>query len=203
MSRALPDDEHVRQLAGEILRRPEYAQWRSLHEDGWLGGLGSRIGAAVDWLLELPARQPALSWAFEAALLAFAAALLAHVALSVRAALNASAASVPTPEAPPPPDWLAQADRDAGGGRFLEAAHTLQLATLEVLLRSGRLQLARSEPNRVLRRRLGEAPLEAGLRARLLDLVARLEAAWFRDGAADAELYRDWRALFGAVRREG
>jgi hypothetical protein len=200
MTAAIADDERVRLVADEILSRSQYARWRSVGEQGWLADVGSSIGALLEWLVGFPTREPALSWTLEVALLLVAAVLLAHVAWSIRAALNASAATERQAPPAPRPDWLREAERAASSGRFLEAAHTLQLATLDELLRTDRLQLGRSEPNRVLRQRLQGAPLDEALRNRLVLLVDRLETSWFRAGAADAALYQDWRTLFAAVR---
>ena len=83
----------------------------------------------------------------------------------------------------------------AAQGRFLEAAHRLQLATIELLVSQRRLALSRFEANRVLRRRVREATLPMAERRTLVDLVDRLERGWFRDRAGDADLYGAWRTL--------
>ena len=61
------------------------------------------------------------------------------------------------------------------------------------------LELERSDPNRTLRRRLGEATLPDALRDRFLALLDRLEGCWFRDRVADQELYTDWCALHSEI----
>lgn len=190
-------DEQVRATAADILQRAPYARWRNSEAViavlepilRWLGRLNG-------WLLDLALRQPVLYWLLIGGLLLVAAVLLAHVAWSVRIAL-----SLP---APPParrdaagggPSLFAEAEALAARGRYLDAAHRLQLATIEVLLARRLISLSRFEPNRVLRARLRGAALPEPERRALLALVDRLEARWFRDRANDADLYGDWYAL--------
>jgi hypothetical protein len=94
---------------------------------------------------------------------------------------------------------MADAEDFAGRGRFVEAAHCAQLASLELLLRKRCLELERSDPNRTLRLRLREARLPAAIRDRFVLLLDRLEGSWFRDRVADRELYSDWRSLHAQI----
>ena len=193
---AAPTDEQVRSAAIEILRRDPYARWR--HADAaaaileairrWLGGLN-------DWLLTLSLRQPALYWLLIGGLLLVAALLLVHVVWSVRVALSLPAPAAPRRAAGGGPSLFAEAEALAAQGRHLEAAHRLQLATIEVLLTRRLIALSRFEPNRVLRSRLEGAALREPDRRALVALVDRLETRWFRDRTNDAALYGDWYAL--------
>lgn len=193
------DEANARALAREILRGPEYARWRELDGRDWVGGVGDGLGAMLQAFLEMPLRHPGWFWAIEITLVVVAAVLLTHVVVSIRAALPASVSSSP----PVPPkdarDWLREAETAAARGAFLQASHTLQLGALDTLLRSRRLRLGRSEPNRVLFERLRDADLDEAVRSRLIALVVRLETAWFRDRSDDAALYREWRTLFASL----
>jgi hypothetical protein len=193
-------DEQVRTTAVEILQRAPYTGWRNSEAVlaalepilRWLSHLN-------DWLLDLALQQPVLYWLLMGGLLLVAGLLLAHVLWSVRIAL-----SMPAPAATPRvaaggPSLVAEAEALAAQGRYLDAAHRLQLATIELLLTRRLIALSRFEPNRVLRSRLHGAALPDPERRALLALVDRLEARWFRDRANDAALYGDWYALHRRV----
>jgi len=194
------DDDRVRELAAEILQRSEYAAWRPLGDDGSLLTVTASVRAFVDWFLDLPFRQPVLYWTIELGLILVAAILLTHVLWSIRAALNASRVRPETATHAVVPGWIEEAERLHRMGRYLDAARSLQIAVLDVLMRSDRLRLGRSEPNRILRERLHAAPIDVGTRDRLIDLIGRLETAWFRDAAASATLYDDWLTLLRDLR---
>jgi hypothetical protein len=188
----IASDEHIRTLAGEILARRQYARFRPtgtlelidrlLH---WLDGISA-------WLRQLADTRPLLYLMMVASLLLASLLMLAHVVYTVRRALAgqhlpAAAASVVTARS-----FQTEASELAATGRFLEAAHRMQLAVIELLLRRRVVELGRSEPNRTLRQRLRTAPLPLGDRRQLLDLLDSLERQWFRDRGDDARLYDDW-----------
>jgi hypothetical protein len=158
----------------------------------------------LDWLEGLSATNPALYAVLLTALLLLAAALLAHVVWSVRVALRATAPLAMPAHAASGPDLAAEANALAESARFLEAAHTLQLACLACLLSGGALELERHEPNRTLRARLlGARALPDAERREFLDLLDRLEARWFRDRSPapdDRELFAAWRGLYRRLR---
>ena len=182
---AAPSDAQVRALAEEILRRSEYAHWRSAL---W-------IERALAWLTSLSESRPPLYWVLLGSLLVLALVMIAHVTIAVRAAL--AVPPRPTPESPGAtgPDFVAEAEVLAASGRFLEATRRLQLAVIELLLRRRIVTLARSESNRILRARLNEAPLPEADRRDLVALVDRFERSWFRDRTGDRALYEAWRGL--------
>lgn len=214
--------EQARELAREILARPDYARFRRdptflqdwidalaqwLREtagwlEGWLPGwvveAWDGLWSGLQGLLGLVFGQDALTvlmrLALAAALLGAFALLVHHVLRQLRANAPASAPTRVSRGAGGP-GLLADADRFAREGRFLEAAHCTQLASLQLLLQKRCLELERSDPNRTLRRRLRDAPLPEALRDRFLTLLDRLESHWFRDRREDRALYGDWREL--------
>jgi len=190
------DDEAVRRLAAEILARPEFDRPRQALE-GWQALLQwfEWLRERLDWS-GLAQTNPPLFYAILFGLLAVTAALIAHLVWSVRAALTHAVPRRDAPSPPTEPGFAEDADRLARDGRYLEAAHRLQLGVLELLLRGRRLELSRSEPNRVLRRRLAEARLPADERSELVQLLDRFETRWFRDRAEDPALYEAWRRLY-------
>jgi hypothetical protein len=197
-----PSDEAVRALAAEVLSRSEYASFRTLESESlrsfiqWLANL-------IDGIDALPTTNPALYVLLLVGLLALAAGLLAHVVWSVRVALAATAPLPPPRREAGAPDLVAEAQALAGAARYLEAAHTLQIACLGAVLERGAIELARHEPNRTLRERLGEARLPEPERREFLQLLGRLETRWFRDRTpeeADRELFAAWRDLHRRLR---
>ena len=180
-----PSDEEVRALAARILERAEYGAWRGR----------PRIVSLLEWLTELWTRDPLLYWLLLGGLALVAALLLVHVAWAIRAALRMPAPAEARRPAREEPRLAEEAEGLAGEGRFLEAAQRLQLAVLERLLRARVVELARSDPNAILRRRLGAAPLPETERRELVTLIDRFERRWFRDRGEDPDLYAAWQAL--------
>jgi hypothetical protein len=200
---SLASDEQARRVLGHILERSEYAG-RRIDDEAWLA-FGERIRAWLDgfqgWMVDLSATAPFLYWTILVGLLLVALALIAHIVFSVRVALRASRPEEPEPfAAPRERDLVAEAAALAETGRYLDAARTMQLACLELLLRSGAIRLARGEANRRLRHELAAAPIPEAQRRSLGELLARLERQVFRDREEDRGLYEGWRTLHGGLR---
>jgi hypothetical protein len=188
-------DAQVHALAREILARHEYAQWSGERLGAWVDVL-QHIERALRWLAQLSETRPLLYAAIITGLLVVALLLVVHLVIAVRAALRASRrAPLPSPPTTTA-SFLADAEVLARAGRWLEATHQLELAVIALLLRRRVVELARSEPNRTLRQRLGAAPLPLHERRELVHLIDRFEARWFRDRLDDPELYAAWRALY-------
>jgi len=191
----LLSDERARELAREILSRPEYARFRP---SVLLERFADWLSATLNWLSALYEVNPALWYVLFLGLVGVALALLAHVVWSVRVALRAAP---PAPERRPagePPAFDREAEHLAADGRMLEAAHAMHLACIGRLLRSGALVLRRHDPNRTLRLRVAGAPLAPELRRDFAQLLDQLEARWFRDPVPqprDRELFESWRSL--------
>jgi hypothetical protein len=190
-------DERARQLAHEILSRPEYARFRPFDSDAFQY-LFDQLRALFTWLSTLYVESPALWYALFTSLLLVSLALLGHVVWSIRVALRAGP---PAPARRPgerPPDFALEAERLAAGGHLLEAAHAMHLACIERLLRTRAFELRRHDPNRTLRRRVAAAALVPELKGDFTRLLDQLEARWFRDPAPqprDRDLFEAWRSL--------
>jgi hypothetical protein len=193
------DDREVRALAQEILERPEFAYWRSLEVD-FLLAIERWIESYLGWVQHLRIESPPLYWLFISALLLTTLALLAHVVLSLRAALALPVPDSPELELAAPPDWAAEAERLAAQGRFLEGAHQLVLGSIQLLVGSGRIDLTRAEANPVLRERVRGSNLPPHQRSRFLGLLDAFEERWFRDRIEDDQLFRDWSDLHAELR---
>jgi hypothetical protein len=191
-------DDRVRELARDILGRPEFARFRpSLPGDGWKALL-EWLAKALAWLGQLHETSPTLWMMLFVGLLLVALLLLAHVVWSLRAALVANAADAPPRAAREGPRLDREAEQLAAAGRLLDAAHVMHLACIGRLLSSGTLVLRRHDPNRTLRARIAGARLGERDRREFLALLDRLETRWFRDRApdrGDRELFDAWRAL--------
>lgn len=186
-------DEQVRELAAQILARPQYAHWRAEGRLGAIQHLLDRVAQFLEWLRNLADTRPLLYLLLMVLLFAMAAALVAHIFYTMRLAMRRGAPAATASATAP--GLLDQALALAGAGLFLEAAHQMQLAVIELLLQRGTLELARSDPNRTLRARLRAADLPARERAELTRLLDQLERQWFRDRTADQSSFEAWRLL--------
>ncbi len=219
-SPVLPD-EQVRELAREILSRPEYAahrrprtrlqelidglaEWiRSLGDwvPPWMVDLWESFWATVREMFGYALGDDALIVVIRLAVVVLVLGAFTLLALRVIRDLRERRAE---PEegalrSDAEPGWIADAEVFAREGRFVEAAHSTQVASLQLLLRKRWLELERSEPNRTLRRRLAETSLSDALRDRFVGLLDRLEGRWFRDRVEDRDLYTDWRVLHAEI----
>jgi hypothetical protein len=215
-------DEQTRELAREILERPEYAAYRAdpTWLQGWIDSLAERIRQLADWtpqwvidlwdgFWETLSDLAALAFGDDAlvVLLRLALAglvlgafgLLAHRVLRDLRERRAESGDASTSVVDDGPRLIDDAEAHARDGRFLEAAHCTQLAALQLLLAKKWLELERSDPNRTLRRRLADASLPAPVRQRFLALLDRLESHWFRDRVEDRDLYHEWRSLHSHI----
>lgn len=191
-------DAPARQLAAEILSRPEYAQYREQHYD-WLSKFLAWLKHVFDVLPSLQRTAPLLYWSMLLGLAAIAALLLVHMIRTVRLALRS-----PTP----PPSAARQADRDfpaearalAADGAYLEASHRLLLGSLAQAARAGVIELKPDDGNRAVCDKLRRSRLPAELSARLVALIQETDAIWFGARAQRPELYEAWRATYAQLR---
>jgi hypothetical protein len=213
----LATDEELRSAAAEILAGHEFTRWHTGYES-WLALL-ERIGELIpDWLIQI------LSWIQQGARAVFQwmgevlrlfgvfggvgeevgwVAVCILVAALIVLGWNWQARKTrrrtPDKGRHSPGRIHAEAIREAMAlarrGRYLEAAHRVQLATLALLIEFDCLELARSDPNRTLRRRVRESVLPMRERGELIALVDRLEALWFDTPREDRSLFEDWISL--------
>jgi hypothetical protein len=140
-----------------------------------------------------PADLSLLEWAIGALLLGVVGVALFGLAGSVlRRRTGGSEVGKGSERGDGSPLPLQEARALAADGHFLAAAHHVQLAALQMLLERRFVELARSEPNATLRRRLSGSSLPEAEKGDFLSLLDRLEAHWFRDREDDRALYRDW-----------
>ncbi len=210
-------DEQARSAAEAILSAPEYTRWEGA-VPSWLALL-DRIGDWIpDWLIAIVSKLGRLVAAFferlgeilglfgffgevgrgvgwiALCLILASAIALVRVWRSRRERAAVQAASRPGTRSGHA-EALREARALAASGRYLEAAHRVQLATLALLISFDWLELARSDPNRTLRQRLAKSPLPERERRQLIRLVDRLEALWFDEPRQDSELFDEWMAL--------
>ena len=192
-------NDEIRTLAQEILSRWEYDRWRQGDSDlfAWLVDLIRKLSG---WLENLRIQSPELHLLLLVGLVVVLLLLFAHIFWTIRRSL---AMPVPHDEAAfsqrTLTDFAAKAHEQAGQGNFLEAAHLMQLATLESMLEKGVVDLSRSDPNQILRKRIAESSLPDDLRNDFLAQLNRLERSWFRDRSGDPVLYERWQALYQRI----
>lgn len=212
-------DEAAREAASEILAQHRYARWNDEFE-AWLRAFDQLVEWIPDGLIDalrwfqevviqgflveilgwigrflrlfgvLGQTPSALGWVAVCLLLALAM-LLAYRFFGeggrdARTPIVARRPSRTHAEA------IAESKALAREGRFLEAAHRVQLATLAMLIEFDWLELARADPNRTLRQRVAASSLPERERRLLISLVDRLERLWFDEPREDPDLFEAW-----------
>lgn len=196
------DDEHVRELAREILRQSEFARHRFTNPElpAWLEQLLEWFGGLFGTMHRLQIEQPVLYFAVLIGLTLVALGLIAHVIYTIRRAMSATVVETPPPVVVRHVDLAQRAHDEAHRGAYLEAARAMHLACLDFLLERGWLELSRADPNAVLRTRIEATALPAAEKSRFSSLLDRLELQCFRAGRAEADLYQAWRRLYDRLR---
>lgn len=185
----------MRELARQILARPEYAQATSdTRLQAFLRGLLEELGR----LGVLRVDAPVLYWSMVIGLLAVLAAMIVQIVRAIRTALR-----LPEPEhwtaaatGEIPIDPVGQADKLAAQGRYLEAAHRLMLASLRALAERAVIELTPERSNRWIRMALRTSNLAQNLGEELDELIERTERRWFGNREDDPEIYANWRSAF-------
>jgi len=195
-------DAAVRELAGKILARPEYA-----------GAAGPQAQAQsafykfleriLHWFGNLEVLRndsPILYWMIVLAIAGACTALVAHVTYTIWMAMTAPE---PTPSQRAAgakiPDLAREAEALAASGRYLDAAHRLMLATFRTLAERSLIELRPDRSNRWIRSALTSSAIGPKLAQELDALIERTERRWFGDRAHDPEIpeiYTRWRAAF-------
>jgi hypothetical protein len=195
----LPDlsDPRVIELTQQILARPEYAGAKSQFAPD------SIIQKILNWLTNwdgLHSSSPVLYWTV-VVLCGFAMlALIAHIVWTISIAMRA-----PAPEAhttitgSPARDLAAEAAALAAGGRYLDAAHHMMIASFRALGERAVIELRPDRSNRWIRAALRDSRLGADLTSELDRLVAETEHRWFGARENDAAIYSAWRTAFERV----
>lgn len=192
-------DQAVRELAGKILARPEYAAATGAQPklQSWLYQTLARILHWFTGLEILRDNSPLLYWLIVLAIAVTCAALIAHVTWTIWAAMTApEPAAAQRASGESPPDLAQEADALAANGRYLEAAHRLMLASFRTLAERSVIELRRDRSNRWIRAALRGSMLKENLAAELDALVERTEQRWFGDRANDPEVYARWRSAY-------
>jgi hypothetical protein len=215
----LVSDEEARAAAREILAQPEFARWHSDFE-AWLRALEGLLERIPDWLIDVAAwlkevvlegillgmlramgrllglvgEPPGALGLLAVCLLLAVAIVLAYRFWDTRRRESRAGRDAPGTSRSHA-DSIREARALARDGHYLEAAHRVQLATLARLIETQRLELARSDPNRTLRRRVSDSTLPERDRRQLVALVDRLESLWFDQPREDRELFEAWLAL--------
>ncbi len=196
-------DDAVRELAGKILARPEYAGASGVHTkvEGWLFRFLQRILHWFTGLELLRDTSPISYWLIVIAIAVVSVGLIAHVAWTIWIAMTA-AQPAPSRDATGAgvPDLAREAESLAAGGNYLDAAHRLMLASFRALAERSVIELRPDRSNRWIRAALRGSTLAESLSVEIDALVARTEQRWFgdrvRDPAHDSEIYARWRRAF-------
>lgn len=192
-------DDAVRDLAGQILARPEYANASGVHSkvESWLARFFDWIFHGLSSMQVLRSSSPLLYWMLVLAIAGVSAALIAHVAWTIWIAMTApQPVSLERATGADVPDLSKEAEALAANGRYLDAAHRLMLASFRTLAERSVIELRPDRSNRWIRAALRSSTLAETLARELDALVERTERRWFGDRANDPEIYARWRAAF-------
>ena len=189
-------DGRVRDLAHEILARPEYAAARPMAVETWLNSMLLRL---IDWLASLGTLRvtaPGLYWLILGGLFLILAVLITHIVWSISAALRAPEPAQRMASAGQLRDPAAEAELLAASGKFLEAAHNLMIASFRTLAERSVIDLRPDRSNRWIRRALRDSQLNGNLVREIDSLVMRTERLWFGDRENTPDIYSQWKAAF-------
>jgi len=196
-------DAAVRELAGKILARPEYAGATGAHSklESWLFRFLERILHWFSGLELLRDSSPILYWLIVIAIAAVSVALIAHVTWTIWIAMTApEPASSERASGASMPDLAREAESLAASGRYLDAAHRLMLASFRTLGERSVIELRPDRSNRWIRAALRGSTLTDNLAVEIDALVEHTERRWFgdraRDSANDPEIYTRWRSAY-------
>lgn len=196
----IPDDR-IRDLAREILARPEFAGAHPSALQDWLVGIIDRI---LDWIAgfgHLRISDPGLFWPIFATLVLILIFMIAHIVWAISAAMRAPEAQPDAGLSRPVRDPAAEAAQQAATGNFLEAAHYLMIASFRTLAERSVIDLRPDRSNRWIRRALRNSKLNEQLVKELDGLVARTERHWFGDRENRPDIYTEWKSAFEQVLR--
>jgi hypothetical protein len=192
-------DAAVRDLAGKILARPEYADANGIHSkvEGWLARFLERLFSWFSQLQVMRDSSPLLYWLVVLAIAGVSVALIAHVTWTVWIAMTApQPVSSERASTGGVPDLAREAESLAASGRYLDAAHRLMLASFRTLAERSVIELRPDRSNRWIRAALRGSTLAENLAVELDALVERTERRWFGDRQNDPEIYARWRSAY-------
>jgi hypothetical protein len=200
----LPDtsDAAVRDLAGKILARPEYADANGIHSQiqSWLSRFFERLFGWFSQLEVMRDSSPLLYWMVVLAIAGVSVALIAHVTWTIWIAMTApQPVSSEAASAAGVPDLAREAESLAASGRYLDAAHRLMLASFRTLAERAVIELRPDRSNRWIRTALRGSTLAENLANELDALVERTERRWFGDRINDPEIYARWRSAYEQI----
>jgi hypothetical protein len=187
-------DSRVRDLAHEILARPEYAVVRPAAVETWLHSMLLRL---IEWLQNLGTLRitaPGLYWLILGL-------LVAHIVWSISAALRAPDPKEHLPGSGQLRDPAAEAEVLAASGNFLEAAHSLMIASFRTLAERSVIDLRPDRSNRWIRRALRDSQLNGTLVVEIDNLVTRTERQWFGGRENNPDIYSQWRSAYDQLSR--
>jgi hypothetical protein len=194
-------DSAVRELAQKILARPEYANARPSSSETWLVSMLHRLFDRLGSLGGLRVSAPALYWLIIGGLFIVLAIMVAHIVWTISAALRAPEPAASSASGPRLRDHAAEAELLAASGSYLDAAHSLMIASFRTLAERSVIELRPDRSNRWIRRALRDSKLNENLVREIDRLVARTERHWFGDRENSPAIYSDWKSAFEQVSR--
>lgn len=190
----LPDDSAIRQTASEILRGPDYLLTPAPQDSEallfkLLESLRRVARAIVEWSVELREQSPGLYWLVMIVLLVVLAALLWHIAYSLRKAFtrsdDATLAAKEIEQHDEPALWERRASEAHARGDRVYALRCLLMAGLVRLEAGQKKRLRRGATNREILRKYRNSAAFEPLKL-MVDLV---DVKWYGGAACEAADY--------------
>jgi len=189
----LPNDEAIRHTASEILRGPDYSLTSNLDQEAFLfkllESLRRVVRAIVEWSVELREQSPAIYWLAMIVLLLVLAALLWHIAYSLRSAFSraddATLAAKEIEQHDEPGLWERRASEAHARGDRVYALRCLLMAGLVRLESGQKKRLRRGATNREILRKYRNSAAFEPLKL-MVDLV---DIKWYGGAACEAADY--------------
>ncbi len=192
-------DAQVRDLAQKILARPEYDHAHPTVAQNWLKSILEYLFHWLDRLQVLHVSAPGLYWLVMFGLFAIFAILVAHIAWTISTALRAPEPPDPSSTEGERADLAQDAAMLASAGSYLEAAHTLMIASFRTLGERSIIELRPDRANRWIRGALLDSGLDRQLAASLETLIDRTERHWFGDRVNNPVIYSQWRSAYSKL----
>lgn len=193
-------DSAVRELAGKILARPEYAEVHNT-VPSWVLSWFRWFFVWISKFKLMHTNAPGLYWLIVAAMFAVFALLVAHIVWTVSIAMRASQLAEPSAANPEKRDPEADAAQLAASGSYLEAAHHLMIATFRTLAERSVIELRPDRSNRWIRLAVRRSKLNDSLALRIDDLIGRTERHWFGDRENSPAIYSQWQSTYQELSR--
>ncbi len=204
-SSSLPEAARIREIAEEVIHRPDYELEPVVYDFSWLEEIVRSLGRILrpvgDAFSALSGISPVLAWTITILLTLILIALVAHIVYTFRVALRARRPSAATltnaaETGDAPEAWERRARKAAAGGDYIGALRALLRASLVRLEATRSRRMQRAATNREYVRRFARTPAVEPLRL----LVELIDWKWYGQGVCTESDYQAGEAAHQQLR---